>query len=233
MGSLANLLAATVAFVGSHFLLSHPLRGPLTARLGERGFLPVYALVAAATFAWFIAAAVAAPGGPIWWIAGPGLWDLATVVMLGAAILLAGSLVGNPAAVDPTLRPRVPDRPRGVLAVTRHPMMWAFTLWGAVHAVLWGSAANLIVAAGIATLAFFGARAQDGKKRRLLGEAWRGWEAKTSFWPFGAQVAGRTPWAATVPGVVVLLAGAALWLVATAAHAWLGGPVAGPWRWIG
>ncbi len=232
MEGTGTLLAATAAFVGSHFLLSHPLRQPLVARLGERGFLGAYSAVAAATFAWFVAAAVGAPAGPVWWIAGPGLWDLATLVMLGAAVLLAGSLVGNPAVPNPGGLPRVPDRPRGVLAVTRHPMMWAFTLWGAVHAVLWGSAANLVVAGGIAILAAFGARAQDGKKRLLLGEAWRGWEAKTSFWPFGAQVSGRAPWAAALPGPAVLAGGVALWLVATAAHRWLGGPVAGPWRWI-
>lgn len=233
MDGNANLLAAAVAFVGSHFLLSHPFRRPLTAKLGERGFVPIYSLVALLTFAWFVGAAVAAPSGPAWWIAGPGLWDLATVVMLAAAVLLAGSLVGNPAMVDPTLKPRVPELPRGVLAVTRHPMMWAFTLWGAVHAVLWGTPANLIVALGIATLAFFGARAQDGKKAGLLGAAWQGWQAQTSFWPFGAQLARRASWAAAVPGPGVLLGGVALWLVATAAHSWLGGPVAGPWRWVG
>ena len=82
MHGIANLFVATTAFVGSHFLLSHPLRRPLTARLGERGFLPVYAVVALATFAWFVAAASNAPSGPMWWLAPPGVWDLATVVML-------------------------------------------------------------------------------------------------------------------------------------------------------
>ncbi len=232
MTGIANLLAATTAFVGSHFLLSHPLRGPLTSRFGERGFLPIYGIVAIATFAWFIAAAASAPGEPVWWVAGQGVWDVATLVMLGAAILLAGSFVGNPAAVDPSLRPRIPAQPRGVLAITRHPMMWAFTLWGLVHAALWGSAANLIVAAGIVVLAFFGSRAQDAKKERLLGENWRAYEAKTSFWPFGAQVARRATWRAVVPGAGVLLGGLVFWLVATGVHGWLGGPVAGPWRWL-
>ncbi len=232
MDGLGNLLAATIAFVGSHFVLSHPLRRPLTARLGEKGFLPLYSVVAIATFTWFISAAVAAPNGPVWWIAAPGLWDLATLVMLGAAILLVGSLVGNPAMVDPSLRPRMPEAPRGVLAVTRHPMMWAFTIWAVVHVVLWGTPANLIVAAGIGILAFFGSRAQDGKKAMLLGDSWRTWEGRTSFWPFGAQVSHRAPWRAAIPQWGVLLGGIVIWLVATAAHGWLGGPLAGPWRWF-
>jgi uncharacterized membrane protein len=233
MHGLSNLLAGSVAFVGSHFALSHPLRPALVARLGEPRFTILYSVVAAITLTWFVLAAIAAPAAPLWWIAAPGIWDLATLVMLVAAILLAGSLVGNPALVDPTLHPNIPASPRGVLAVTRHPMMWAFTLWAIVHVVLWGSAANLIVAAAIGILAFFGARAQDGKKLRLLGPAWQGWEAKTSFWPFGAQLSGRSPWRATVPHVAILGGGIAIWLIATGAHQWAGGPVAGPWRWLG
>ena len=233
MHGLANLLAGAVAFVGSHFLLSHTLRPALAARLGEQRFTILYSIVAAITLSWFVLAAIATPATPLWWVAPPGLWDLGTLVMLLAAILLAGSLVGNPALVDPTLRPAIPAAPRGVLAMTRHPMMWAFSLWAIVHAALWGSAANLIVSAGIFTLAFFGAQAQDTKKARLLGAAWQGWQAKTSFWPFGAQIGGRAPWRATMPRAAVLGAGLAIWLIATLAHPWLGGPVAGPWRWIG
>lgn len=227
------LLAAATAFVGSHFLLSHPLRRSLTARFGEGRFLLIYTVVALATFGRLVAAALYAPAGPVWWIAGRGVWDLATIIMLGAAILVAGSLVGNPAVVDPTLKPRMPDEPRGVLAITRHPMNWAFTIWAIVHVVLWGTAGNLIVAGAMAVLAFFGSLAQDSKKARLLGDAWRSWEAKTSFWPFGAQLRGRTSWRAAVPGPRVLAGGVLLWLLATAAHQWTGGPVAGPWRWFG
>ena len=111
-------------------------------------------------------------------------------------------------------------------------MMWSFTLWAIVHVVLWGSAANVIVAGAIGILAFFGARAQDGKKARLLGAAWHGWEAKTAFWPFGARLTGRSTWGATVPHATILAGGFSIWLVATGAHQWLGGPVAGPWRWL-
>ena len=50
-------------------------------------------------------------------------------------------------------------------------MMWGVTIWALVHVVLWGTAANLIVATGMGVLAFFGSRAQDAKKQRLLGDA--------------------------------------------------------------
>ena len=38
MGSINAVVAAAVAFVGSHFLLSHPLRRPIVGAIGEKGF---------------------------------------------------------------------------------------------------------------------------------------------------------------------------------------------------
>ncbi len=49
MNPTLNLALATFAFVGTHLLMSHPLRAGLVARLGERGFAGVYSLVAFAT----------------------------------------------------------------------------------------------------------------------------------------------------------------------------------------
>ena len=76
------------------------------------------------------------------------LWHVVTLVMLLASILLAGSLIGNPAMVDPTGNPKFPDRPRGILAITRHPMMWSFLLWAIGHGLIWSTPDNLIIAAG-------------------------------------------------------------------------------------
>ncbi|MFP5435348.1 MAG: NnrU family protein, partial [Alphaproteobacteria bacterium] len=95
------VLIAATAFVGTHFILSHPLRAPLVARLGEKGFLGVYSLVAAITLIWMIVAYRAAPVTPMLWPVGDGLWAIATVIMLVASILLLGSLVGNPAMPNP------------------------------------------------------------------------------------------------------------------------------------
>jgi len=232
MNALTSLAAASFAFVGSHFLLSHPLRRPLVARVGEGPFLGLYSLVALATFGWLIWAALRSPGEPLWWVAPPWLWDVAAIVMLLASILLVGSLIGNPAAPDPTGKPHIPDQARGVLAITRHPMMWSFILWAAVHAILWGSAANLIIVAAIAILSFFGALAQDAKKERLLGADWKTWERRTAFWPFAAQISGRAGWGATLPRPGVWIGGLLLWLAATWAHGWLGAPAVGLWRWV-
>ncbi|HCH94034.1 MAG TPA: MFS transporter, partial [Erythrobacter sp.] len=50
--ALVSLLAASLAFVGMHFALSHPLRAPMARKLGENGFRALYSLVALATFVW-------------------------------------------------------------------------------------------------------------------------------------------------------------------------------------
>ena len=38
----AGLFLSSIAFVGLHFLMSHPLRASLVAKLGERAFQGVY-----------------------------------------------------------------------------------------------------------------------------------------------------------------------------------------------
>ena len=230
MQGLGLVLAAAIAFVGTHFLLSHPLRRAIVTALGERGFLGIYSLVAAVTLAWLIAAYRAAPATPPLWFAGDGLWALATLVMLLASILLAGSLVGNPAMPNPGAPNRVPSEARGVFAVTRHPMMWAVALWGGCHIAVDPVAANIIVAGAISVLALVGAALQDRKKQRLQPRTWPQWEARTSYWPFAAIAAGR----ARLRGfrIEALGGGVLVWLIATWAHLPLAGWRAGVWRWL-
>ncbi|HZB69790.1 MAG TPA: NnrU family protein, partial [Sphingomicrobium sp.] len=51
---MACLALASAAFVGTHFLLSHPLREPLVRRVGAGPFQGLYSLVALVTFGWMI-----------------------------------------------------------------------------------------------------------------------------------------------------------------------------------
>lgn len=227
-----HLILATAAFVGTHFLLSHPLRASLVARLGPGGFLGIYSLIAAATLVWIWLAATAMPYEVPRWLAPLWVWGwFAPIVMLLVSILLAGSLMRNPAFPNPgasaaqnAMRPAT-----GVFAITRHPLNWAFMLWAVTHIALTGSTDNLVIAGGIMILALFGSILQDRKKAGLLGDAWRGWEARTSFVPFGALLDGRIPWRAAWPGLHALAAGLVIWLAAT----WLHQMPVGPWRWIG
>jgi uncharacterized membrane protein len=219
-----SLALATIAFVGTHLALSHPLRVPVVQNFGEQRFTLLYSVVAAITLGWMIFAWDAADGTPLQlgakpWIAPSKGWAAALVVMLLASILLVGSFVRNPAFPHPGAKPR-PVRPAtGVFAITRHPMNWSFILWALVHIALWGSPRNLIVAGGILVLAVAGSIGQDRKKRAALGQSWRDWEARTSFVPFAALLSGRASWRAAAPGWIALLGGIALWLAITWYHA--------------
>ncbi|HEX8256139.1 MAG TPA: NnrU family protein [Allosphingosinicella sp.] len=227
MSALASLALATIAFVGTHFLLSHPLRAPLAARLGERGFAGLYLLVAFVTLGWMILAWRSVENSDPLWIAPLWWWRIASGLMLLALILLVGSLVRNPALPHPGAWPATIPPPRGVLAITRHPMNWSFMIWALVHLSLWGSPRNLIVAGGILILALFGSIGQDGKKLVLRGEAWRGWMEATSFVPFAALLSGRIPWRAAAPGWIAPVVGLILWLAITWYHAPLVSPIGG------
>ncbi|PAX07658.1 NnrU family protein [Sphingomonas lenta] len=221
--------AAAAAFVGSHLSLSHLFRGPLVAALGSRGFLLVYSLVAAGTLGWLVSAYRASALTPPLWPVGDAIWAVATVVTLVASVLFMGSLVRNPAFPSGGPPAEPPREARGVYAVTRHPMMWAFALWGLAHIAVHPVAAQIVLAGSIVVLALAGSALQDRKK--LAREpGWRAWEARTSFWPFAAIAGGRARLGGF--GGHALGGGVVLWLGATWAHMPLAGWAAGVWRWI-
>ena len=225
------LVLALVLFVGSHFVLSHPLRAPLVRMVGEGGFAIVYSLIALGTLGWAVAEWRHAPVRLLW-TAPDALWWVAALLMLIASVLFVGSVTApNPALMGSG--GRAAAGPRGVQRITRHPMMWAFAIWAAVHGALSGDLRTVLLAAAIAIMALVGAALQDGKKRMQLGEAWTDHERGTSFVPFGAQVAGHARWATALPGWTALAGGGLLYVVATWAHpALMGAPQLGFWRMV-
>ena len=229
-GSITAIVAASVAFVGSHFILSHPLRKPLVNAIGEAAFQGVYSVVSFVTLGWMILAYRRAPLTEPLWAVGNGLWVVVTVLMLLASILLMGSLIRNPALPTGGRPGAFPEAALGVYAVTRHPMMWSFALWGLCHIAVYPVAKNIVVAAAMVVLALVGSALQDHKKERLQPEQWPAWEAKTSFLPFAAIAAGRARFGSF--GMHALAGGLVVWLAATWAHGPLAGMAAGIWRWL-
>lgn len=227
MSGMGMLALASVAFVGTHFLMSHPLRAPMITKLGERGFAGAYTLVSLLTFAWMIkvypAASAEAPQ-PLW---DGGRWGFvaATLLMWLGSVLFVGSLRRNPAFPRPGRPIEHIDEPNGVYSITRHPMMWGFALWSATHAIVNPTLASLSLSAAIALLALVGAALQDAKKEMLLGDVWRGWRSKTSFIPYGKGLKSADAFA--------LVTGTILWLAATWAHGALGYRPAGVFAFFG
>ena len=219
MISLAGLALATIAFVGSHLAMSHPLRLRLVQNLGERYFLIVYSAVSFLTLGWMILAYRAVRNSLPLWIAPDWWWPVASAIMLLASILLVGSFVRNPAFPHPGAEGQAARAATGVFAITRHPMNWSIIAWALVHISVWGSPRNLIVAVGMLILAFVGSIGQDRKKLSVMGESWRGWKQRTSFMPFSALLRRKVTLRSLAPGWVALAGGSALWLAVTWWHA--------------
>jgi uncharacterized membrane protein len=215
----ASLFLSTIAFVGLHFLLSHPLRASLVGKLGERGFQGLYSVQALLTFGLMIYFYRAIGREQPIWVADEWVWGVAALVMWVGSILFVGSFLGNPAL--PGARLERGARPGGVFAITRHPMMWGFAAWAAVHLAVLGTAKAIVFDGAILFLAIVGSVGQDSKKAKLMGERFHEWAAQTAFVPFARGFA----W----PGAIAVLGGTLLFLVAT----WFHPMPVGVWRWIG
>lgn len=229
MTGLVMVLATAGSFLGTHFALSHPLRRPLVGAMGENAFLGIYSVVAFATLGATIWAYQAAPVTEPLWDVGDSLWGLSTVAMLFASVLLLGSLVRNP-ALPGAGGGAATATARGVYGVTRHPMMWAFAIWGVSHILIYPIAKNIILSGAIIVLALLGAALQDRKKAGLDPRGWAAWESRTSYLPFMAIAQGRATFGGF--GAQALGGGVVVWLLATWAHIPLAGLPAGIWRWL-
>jgi uncharacterized membrane protein len=116
------------------------------------------------------------------------------------------------------------DEPaRGILRVTRHPIMWGVILWAAVHILARGDLASLVFFGGFLVLAALGTVLIDARKADTLGEDWKRFADVTSNVPFGAIVNGRNRFRFREIGWKRVGAGLALYLGLLAAHPYLFG----------
>ena len=223
-GTLLWLAAACAAFVGSHLLLAGTgLRGALIARLGQGGYLGLFVVVSAATLAWTIWAYGEAPYVELW-DSGHVLKRLAWLVMAPAVLLVVGgNSTPNPSAVRQEGVLAKGDGPRGIFTITRHPLIMGIALWAVAHLLANGDAASLLLFGSLLLLALAGLRSQETRKRATIGEPWRRFEARTSFFPFVALLTGREKLDLAGIGWLRLGASAALYAVLVALHRWIAG----------
>jgi uncharacterized membrane protein len=218
-GTLASLIAAGLAFHGSHVMLSSTrLRGTLREQLGETGYLALYSSVALATFAWFVAAYAHAPSIPLWpFLPGFALVPL-TVMPVAAILLIAGYTTPNPTAVGMERRAGADDPAPGIMRVTRHPVLWGIGLWALSHLLPNGDVASLIFFGSLAGLALGGTVLIDHKKRLALGSNWSRLAEVTSSVPFLAILTRRTRLRLHEIGLLRIVAGLLLYAVLFYAH---------------
>jgi len=193
----AQLYFATAAFLATHFIPATPLRGAIVNAIGEKAYLALYSLLAFATIGWMVWAYNRAPLEPLW----VGLRWLPAAAMPFAFILLAcGILSRNPTIVGADKLLQSPDPARGMIRVTRHPVMWSFILWAGAHVLARGELGAMVFFGGFLILAALGAVLMDQRKARTLGEDWKRFAAVTSYFPFLAIAQGRNSFKASEIG---------------------------------
>lgn len=215
-GTFTELVLAIALFFVAHSVPSiRPLRARLVEVLGERGYLGIYAMVSVSATFWIIVAATQVPYVEIWPMSPAGLWVPNVAMPVAVWLLVTGLTTPNAMSIRIRAASFDPARP-GVIAVTRHPILWSIALWGISHMVPNGDVGSLVLFGLATAFCFFGCVVLDVRWRREYGpEGWAKLAGGTSVIPFVAILAGRAgmPWrdivgwrlAATVLAYLVLI----------------------------
>jgi tripartite-type tricarboxylate transporter receptor subunit TctC len=214
------LALATAVFLATHFLASTPLRPALVARIGEWPYVGLYSAVAFATIAWMAWAYAAAPGEAVF----PPFKAIALVLMPLAFVLLVCGFHRNPTIVGADRLLRSDDPARGIIRVTRHPIMWGFILWAAAHLLALGSVKALIFFGSFILLAVLGTLLMD--KRKRSNPDWPRFAAVTSHVPFQAVLEKRNRVVWREIGWLRPALGVAVFFAVFFLHPWLFGSAA-------
>jgi uncharacterized membrane protein len=215
-----TLILATLLFIGIHALPATPLRAVAVRALGEGAYLGLFSLASLAVLVWMGIEYKRAPFEGLW----PGLRLVPIAVVPLAFVLLAcGLLARNPTLTGQSAALKGAEPARGMIRITRHPVMWAIMLWAAAHILAIGSLQAVIFFGGLLLLAAAGTTLQDARKAKLLGEDWKRFAALTSNVPFLAVAQGRNRIAWREIGWTKPALGIALFVVLLYFHAWLFG----------
>ena len=223
--ALASLLAAAIAWVAFHIgVAGTRLRDRLVARLGEKTFRGLFVLASFALLGWLGWSFAAAGPVRVLWMAPQWLAVLMMLLMLPALLLFVASVsTPNPTSVAGAHALESPNPAIGVLRITRHPMLWAFALWGVVHLVVLGTLSMMLLAGAITVTALAGMPSLDAKYTRREPERWPAFAAATSILPFVAIAQGRNKLVWSEIGWWRPLLAVVLWVALIALHPWLFG----------
>ena len=214
---MTALVVATAAFLLTHLVTSTPLRPRLVAALGEWPYRGAYSAIAFATLLWMIWAYAHSAPQPLW----PGLRSLPLFVMPLAFVLIVCGYWRNPTMVGADKLLASDDPARGMIRITRHPIMWGLMLWALAHIAARGDSASLVFFGGFLVLAAFGTLAMDRRKR--ADPNWTRFAALTSHVPFVAIAQGRNRLVWREVGWTRPILGLAVFLLFLVAHPWLFG----------
>jgi uncharacterized membrane protein len=187
--AFAALILFSSLFAITHIGLScDPFRHHLIGKLGDKGFMVVYSLIALITIGPAIAILINVKNtGPQLWDAPFWCYPIVHLLMLLAILMLFLSFA-NP---SPTGMIPASMEVRGVIRITRHPMNMGFAFFGLAHLIAGGSIGELFFFASFFIVGFLGAYLQDRKVAREKGEPFAKFAEQTSVFPFAAIMTGK------------------------------------------
>ena len=214
---MTALIAATVFFLATHFVASTPLRPVLVKAMGEWPYRGLYSLVTFAAIAWMAYAYGSAPRDPLW----TGFRFIPVALMPVAFVLLVCGYSRNPTMIGADRLLKSDEPARGMIRVTRHPIMWALILWSGAHLLACGDLGSVIFFGSFLFLAGVGTLTMESRKKS--GPDWARFAAVTSNVPFAAIAQGRNRLVWSEIGWPRPLIGLALCAAFFVAHQWLFG----------
>jgi uncharacterized membrane protein len=210
-----------VAFAATHVGLSSlPVRQRLVTGLGAPAFQGLYSVIALAIFVPLVWTYFAHKhAGPLLWsipIGTPLRW-LVYVAMAGAFILMVAGLV------KPSLASMVPGdpTPRGAQRLTRHPLFMGLGIFGLLHLIPNGNAADVAFFGGFPIFAVVGCWHQDRRKLTAGPPEYPAYHRATPFLPFTGRDTVR---GLRELGFAVIAGGVGItWLLRYFHPSWFGG----------
>jgi uncharacterized membrane protein len=211
------LLLAAVVWVGVHVgIAGTALRGAVAGRIGDGAFRAVFSIASVLAIVFLVMAWQGAATTPLWFAPAWLRWVLA-LAMLPAFVFLLASFRRNPTAAGGEAL--IGAVATGIQRITRHPMLWSFAIWAAVHVLGNGDSAALVFFGAFLVTALVGMPSIDAKLARRAPDAWPRLAATTSILPFGAIAAGRNRLALGEIGWVPPVAGLLAWAAMLHFHA--------------
>jgi uncharacterized membrane protein len=221
------LILAALIWLGIHIgIAGTQVRNALVDRIGEMPFRGLFSLLSILSIVFLVWAWGAAWTTPLWYAPQWLRWVL-VVAMLVAFVLFVASLTRrNPTMVSGEAAMAQP--PRGIHRITRHPMLWSFALWAAVHIIGSRDTAAIVFFGTFLVTSLVGMPSIDAKLARRDPATWRTLAAATSIVPFAAIAEGRNRFVPSEIGWLTILIGVVAWAVVLQLHPWLFGvaPVA-------
>lgn len=211
------LIVVAILWLAIHLgLAGSRLRDLIARRIGDGAFRGLFSLLSIAALI-FLVHAWSRAGTTTLWDAPPWLrWVLVFAMLPAFVLFVASIMVRNPTMIGPPVGAAQP--PRGMIRVTRHPMLWSFAIWAAVHVIGNGDTAAIVFFGAFLVTALAGMPSIDAKLARRDPATWQALSAETSILPFAAIAQGRNRFVPREIGWVVPLAGGLAWIVLLAIH---------------